>query len=676
MNAHPKPAAETPAAEHLDDTARFSRADDDFGLALSEGSDPLLGEVLGDVVLVRLIATGGMGRVYEGRQRIGFPEQSGQAAGERTVAVKVIGAAVVSPGLLRRFDAEARLLARLDHPGIARIHGVGIHDVRGFRVPAIVMEFIPDAVPIISSCTTNRLPLRQRLAIFREVCAAVAQAHLRGVIHRDLKPGNILVASSGPLAGRPRVIDFGIARATDAEASLVSRQTDAGQLVGTLPYMSPEQLRGDLDKLDIRTDVYALGVLLTELLTGRLPHELRHKPVPEAIRIVHDEEPASLRSLDSRIPVEVEAIARTCLERDPERRYSSAVELADDVERYLEGRAVHASPPGFAEGLRRLARRHRAAATAAVASLVAVVVATIAIAAFAIRAEQQRRLAAQQRAEATRATERAERGRAAAEELVRFMTFNLRDQFADLGRPELMAGVLDQLGRYHTERSALAAAGLEEPTPEQRRKHEVFLNNIGDLERVAGRPLKAKAAYDEALAIAEALAAETPNSLEWQRDLSVSHQKLGMLAADAGNTSVARRHFETSRAIRERLVMLAPDDPTREWDLAGILDRLGELALANDDPSGAMREFTVLEAIMRRLAANEPDNLDWQRDLAVALQKLGGTAARTGNTAAAREHLGAAADILVAITTAAPHNHQWQQDLARTRQLLARLAAD
>ena len=182
--------------------------------------------------------------------------------------------------------------------------------------------------------------------------------------------------------------------------------------------------------------------------------------------------------------------------------------------------------------------------------------------------------------------------------------------------------------------------------------------------------------HDEALAIAEALAAETPNSLEWQRDLSVSHQKLGMLAADAGNTSVARRHFETSRAIRERLVMLAPDDPTREWDLAGILDRLGELALANDDPSGAMREFTVLEAIMRRLAANEPDNLDWQRDLAVALQKLGGTAARTGNTAAAREHLGAAADILVAITTAAPHNHQWQQDLARTRQLLARLAAD
>lgn len=678
MNARPKPAAElaaeTPAGHRFDDTAELSQAAADFGLA--GNGDPLLGEVLGDITLVRLIATGGMGRVYEGRQRIGFPGEPGQPAGERRVAVKLMNATVASPELLRRFDAEARLLARLDHPGIARIHAVATHDLRGLRVPAIVMELIPDALHLVSYCSTNRLPIRQRLAIFREVCAAVAQAHLRGVIHRDLKPGNILVAGSGPLVGRPRVIDFGIARATDAEASLVSRQTDAGQLVGTLPYMSPEQLRGDLDQVDIRTDVYALGVLLTELLTGRLPHDVRHKPAPEAIRIVHDEEPAALRSLDRRIPVEVEAIARTCLDRDPERRYSSALELADDIERYLEGRAVHASPPGFVDGLRRLARRHRAAAAATLASLLTVVVATVAIAVFAIRAEQQRRLAEQQRAEATQATERAERGRAAAEELVRFMTFNLRDQFADLGRPELMAGVLDQLARYHTERSALAAAGLEEPTPEQRRRHEVFLNNIGDLERAGGRPLKAKAAYEEALAIAEALAAETPESLEWQRDLSVSHQKLGMLAADAGNTAVARRHFETSRAIRERLVMLAPDDPTREWDLAGILDRLGELALVNDDLAGAMREFAVLEAIMRRLTAIEPDNLDWRRDLAVALQKLGGTASRAGDTAAAREHLENAIDLLTELTTAVPARIEWQRDLTQTRRLLAGVAAE
>lgn len=632
-----EPAAETPAVGAAADTPPLTGAADDFGFAAA-GSDPLLGAVLGDVTLLRLVAEGGMGRVYEGRQRIGFAAGAGRSPEERPVAVKLIRAALASPGLVSRFDAEARLLARLDHPGIARIHAVGEHPLRGTRLPFIVMEFIPDARPVVEYCTVERLPVRQRLAVFREVCTAVAHGHLRGVIHRDLKPGNILVAGSGPLAGRPRVIDFGIARATDADATFVSRQTDVGQLLGTLPYMSPEQLAGDPDRIDVRADVYALGAVLFELLTGRLPHDVRRKPVPEAIRIVHEQDPLPLDALDRRLGRELAAIAAKCLERDPERRYSTAAELAADVERYLAGRPIQASPPGFLAGLLRLARRHRAAAAATLASLAAVVVAAGGIGLFAVTAQRQRQAA-------ERATARADRGRAAAEDLVRFMTFSLRDSLQELDRPDLLAGVLAELDRYHATSRALAAEGLEQLSPEQRRRRGVFLNIRGDLEQAAGRPAEALAAYEEALAIARELAGETPESLEWQRDLSVSHQKLGMLAAAGGDAATAGQHFAAARAIRERLVTLAPDDPTRRWDLAGIEDRFGELALEQGDLETARQHFAELRRLVAELVAGDPASVEWRRGLAITLRKLGDLERRAENLPAARDHYAGAVDL-------------------------------
>jgi tetratricopeptide (TPR) repeat protein len=633
IDRHPpvaEPAAETLAVGATSDTPRLTGAADDFGFAAA-GNDPLLGAVLGDVTLVRFVAEGGMGRVYEGRQRIGFAAGAGRSPEERPVAVKLIRNAVASPGLVTRFDAEARLLARLDHPGIARIHAVGEHAIRNANVPFIVMEFIPDARPLIEYCTVNRLPVRQRLAVFREVCSAVAHGHLRGVIHRDLKPGNILVAGSGPLAGRPRVIDFGIARATDADATLVSRQTELGQLLGTLPYMSPEQLAGEPDRIDVRADVYALGAVLYELLAGRLPHDVRRKPVPEAIRIVHERDPIPLDALDRRLGRELAAIAGKCLEREPERRYSSAAELAADVERYLEGRPVQASPPGFFAGLVRLARRHRAAAAATLVSLAALVVAAVGIGLFAVTAQRQRQAA-------ERATARADRGRAAAEDLVRFMTFSLRDSLQEIGRLDLLAGVLAELDRYHATSRALAAEGLEQLSPEQRRRWEVFLNMRGDLERAAGRPAGARAAYEEALGIARELAAETPASLEWQRDLSVSHQKLGMLAAEEGDADAARRHFREAQSIRQRLVTLAPDDPTRLWDLAGIEDRLGELAFEQGDLESGREHFAELRRLVGDLVAIEPASVEWRRGLAITLRKLGDLERRADSPAVAREH--------------------------------------
>lgn len=663
--------ASQPNAADTSPTARdplLSQAAADFGLPVGSGPDPLVGAVLGDVELVRPIAEGGMGRVYEGRQRIGLGAGPREPEGTRRVAVKVLKAAAISEDVRLRFAAEARLLARLDHPGIARIFGAGAHETGGLPVPFIVMEFVPDALPLVDYAIRNRLATRQRLELFREACDAVAHAHLKGVIHRDLKPGNILVAGSGPLAGRPRVIDFGIARATDADTSRITRHSDAGGLLGTLQYMSPEQFAGDPDAIDIRTDVYALGVVLYELLTGRPPYDVRRKPAHEAARIVRDEDPTPLSALDATLRRDVAAIATKCLEKAPARRYSSAAELADDVERHLEGRPISASPPGFFDGLVRLARRHRSAAAATLAALAAGLVALVAVASFAARAEHAR-------AAAVRASVRAERGRAAAEELVGFLTFTLRDQLAELGRLDLMGGVLDGLARYHETSRRLAAEGLEQPTAPQRRRREVFLNNLGDLARSTGRPEAAREAYAEALELATALAAETPASLECQRDLSVSHQKLGMLAADGGDAATARRHFATALEIRARLVSLAPGDPTREWDLAGVLDRLGELALVEGDLAEARRRFTDLATVMERLVDVDPGNLQWRRDLAIAAQKLGSLESRAGDAAAARRQLEKSQASLRELRAGDPRNRQTQWDLCLSSEKLAGVCA-
>ena len=379
-----------PATRPLDvDESRLSGASDPFGIGSAPDStkdpphgprpDPLIGAMLNGVTIVRLVAEGGMGRVYEGWQ-----EHPG-----RPVAVKVMRAGFTSGSMLKRFEHESRILGRLRHPGIAQIHTVGIHEAAGRREPYFVMEFIPHAAPITAYAESHRLSAHQRLELFRQVCLAVAHGHQRGVIHRDLKPSNILVDA----AGQPKVIDFGIARSTDADMALTSLHTDVGQLVGTLQYMSPEQFDADPDEIDVRSDVYALGVVLYEVLTGQPPYELRQKPVYEAARVVREATPTPLSTVNRTLRRDVSIIAGKCLEKDRTRRYASASELGADIGRYLAGEPILAAPPTFAESLRRLARRHRAAVAALVGTFVALAMAVGGISFFYLRAEQQRQQA-------------------------------------------------------------------------------------------------------------------------------------------------------------------------------------------------------------------------------------------------------------------------------------------
>jgi eukaryotic-like serine/threonine-protein kinase len=244
-----------------------------------------------------------MGTVYEAEQD----------NPRRTVALKVIRAGLVSPPLLKRFAHEAQILGRLHHPGIAQIYEAGVAED---GQPFFALEFIC-GVALDEYARRHGLNSAARLDLLARVCDAVQHAHDQGIIHRDLKPGNILVDETG----QPKVLDFGVARATGADLLTSTDHTRTGQLLGTLSYMSPEQVAGDPAALDRRSDVYTLGVILFELLAGRLPYHLEHLPLPEMARVIREQEPSRFGSLDTRLRGDVETIVAKALEKDKARRY-------------------------------------------------------------------------------------------------------------------------------------------------------------------------------------------------------------------------------------------------------------------------------------------------------------------------------------------------------------------
>ncbi|MFM8892766.1 MAG: WD40 repeat domain-containing serine/threonine protein kinase, partial [Planctomycetia bacterium] len=306
--------------------------------------------------------------------------------------------------MLRRFGYEAELLGRLRHPGIAQIFSAGTHDVDGATVPYFVMEYIDSPRTLVQYADEKRLSTHARLALFQKVCDAVAHGHQRGVIHRDLKPGNILVDA----AGEPKVIDFGVARATDSDVAITTMQTDVGQLIGILQYMSPEQFDANPDDVDVRSDVYSLGIVLYELLAGKPPYDVRRKAVFEIARVVREEEPTPLSQLNRTLRRDVAVIAETCLRKERHRRYSSAAELGEDVSRYLAGEPIVARSTGFFQGLLRLARRHKVAAAGVAGVLAAALVAAVVTSVLAYEAVRHRRTADRERGRAEAQRERSD----------------------------------------------------------------------------------------------------------------------------------------------------------------------------------------------------------------------------------------------------------------------------
>ena len=298
---------------------------------------------IGAYRLVRVIASGGMGTVWEAEQE----------TPHRRVALKVMRFGFTSPQDLSRFRYESEVLGLLQHPGIAQVFEAGTH-VAETEVPYFAMEYIEGAKTILEYARDQHLSVRERLELFLPVCDAIQHGHQRGVIHRDLKPSNILVDSRG----QPKIIDFGIARAATSDLSVKTLQTRTGQILGTLQYMSPEQFGADSSAIDTRSDVYALGVVMYELLFGRGPHDLDQRPIHEAARIVTFEPATRPSSLDRIHGGDLEwRVVREPNKKSEARRASA--ELAADIQRHLDNEPVLAGPPSQIYKVRKFVTRHR-----------------------------------------------------------------------------------------------------------------------------------------------------------------------------------------------------------------------------------------------------------------------------------------------------------------------------
>ena len=558
---------------------------------------------IGPFRVVALIGEGAMGIVYEAEQE----------RPRRRVALKIIRPGVSTPAMLRRFEHEYEFLGRLQHDGIAQIYQAGIADTGFGPQPYFAMELVRGR-RLDEYVRLKELDLRQRLTLVAEIADAVQHAHHRGVIHRDLKPANILVTESG----NPKVLDFGLARATQIELQSTV-QTMAGEVVGTMSYMSPEQVVGDMSELDTRSDVYALGVIMYELLSGRLPFDVSRKSLPEAVRIIREEEPARLSAITRALPTDVDTIVAKALEKDKLRRYGSAADLAEDIRRFLRNEPIVARRPSTSYQIRKFAHRHKGLVGGAVAVLLALVAGVIVSTWQAVRASR-----AEQVAQA-RATE-AQSEKAKAEAVTKFLTEMLGsadpsqargrevtvrvalddaakkiDAGAMRGQPEVEVAVRHAIGTTYdglgvfeeAERQLRAALDLESRSA---RNPIVLADSNARLVNVLYKRQK----YAEAVPVAEAAVKLRQEALGPRHaDTAASLDDLGAILLQNGDVAGAEAKMREALAIRREV--LGPDDP----QLSTSLNNVGFVLQEKGDVEQAQAMFLESLAIDRRRLGND-----------------------------------------------------------------------
>jgi tRNA A-37 threonylcarbamoyl transferase component Bud32 len=441
--------------------------------------------------LIEAIAEGGMGTVWMAEQREPV---------KRKVAIKLVKAGMDSRQVLARFEAERQALALMDHPNIAKVFDGGMTDQGR---PFFVMEYVK-GVPLTYYCDQARLSLKERLNLFIPVCQAVQHAHQKGIIHRDLKPSNILIClyDGKPV---PKVIDFGLAKAMHQSLTEQTLHTAFGMMVGTPLYMSPEQAEHNNLDVDIRTDIYSLGVILYELLTGTTPLEkqqLKEAAYNEILRLIKDVEPpkpstrlsgsaslpniAAQRNIDPKqlrksLTGDLDWIVMKTLEKDRMRRYESVSALVNEIHRYLDGQPVEACPPSATYRLRKFASRHRTWVTVSAAFLFLIVGSSVVSWILLAQAQFARNQAVAAQASSQKERDRAlDAERTAADHL---LTATREKERADTHAQELKQRLYDYnitkaYSAYRDDQLTTAASFLAECLPEQRGWEWSFIHRL------------------------------------------------------------------------------------------------------------------------------------------------------------------------------------------------------
>jgi tetratricopeptide (TPR) repeat protein len=538
---------------------------------------------IGRYRIVRLLGQGGMGTVYEAEQ-----EQP-----RRSVALKVIKPGFCTPEGLRRFEHESQALGRLQHSGIAQIYEAGTADTGLGPQPYFAMELIRGQT-LAAHVEAFQSSTRQRLELMVRICEAVHHAHQRGLIHRDLKPGNILVDETG----QPKILDFGVARMTGNEAE-GTRLTDAGQIVGTLTYMSPEQVLADPSELDCRSDVYSLGAILYEMLSGRLPHNVSHRQLPEAVRMIREDDPTSLSSISRNYRGDIETIVGKALEKDKARRYASAADLSADIQRYLGDEPIAARPPSAFYQLQKFARRHRAMVGGVVAVFVVLAAGIVVSTSQAIRANRAGQAALVERNRALQAEERARVERDLALRAQQTATLERNRALTEKQRADDEAATAKAVNNFLQQDLLAQASAKQQARPDSKPDPDLKVRTA--LERAAAG-ITGK--FDKQPLVEAAI-----------------RQTIGMTYRDLGLYPEAQRQLEKALSLRRHL--LGEEHPD-------TLASMGDLAILYRDQSKRVQAELLLAKVLnvqrRVLGADRPETLETAHELAQVYDENGKTA--------------------------------------------------
>jgi serine/threonine-protein kinase len=607
-----------------------------------------------------VLGRGGMGVVYKARHlRL-----------KRTVALKmVLAGAHAGPQELARFFIEAEAIAQLQHQNIVQVYEIG--DQGG--LPFFALEFV-DGGSLHAKLAGQPQPPREAARLAETLARAMAYAHLHGIIHRDLKPANVLLTGDG----QPKITDFGLAKKLEGD----SGQTKSGTLMGTPSYMAPEQARGDNKGIGPLADVYSLGVILYEMLTGRTP--FAGTSILDTIQQVQDQEPVAPSRLQPKVPADLETIALKCLQKDPAKRYASADALADDLRRFLADQTILARPVGQFERLWRWCRRNPKVAGLSAAVLLLLLTVAVGSTAMAVRIAAEHAAAVTARDEALTARNLADQN-AAAEKAARevadqqaalalktiqsLITQVVQVQLGDEPRTQRLKIGLLQTALDGLEKASARAEGLT-GTSIQATMASAYIN-MGFVFKQLGQTEEAFKHFTRGHEIIQARAAAQPNRDAAKSNLAATFTLLGDMSQELRrDMPAAVGHYRKALALREELY-LHPNGGEGKLDplavkqaLAEAHTRVGVTVLRLGNPAGSLAPFQQALALRRELAEANPKNEPMQQDLARTYNAVGEVSFLSRDTAGARTYYEKCLQVREALYRANPDSPAQKRELA------------